>query len=372
MDSKKRIYLDIHILQTVPPSCVNRDDTGSPKTARYGGVTRARVSSQAWKRAVRLMFRDMFSKDEVGIRTKRVVELVKEHITALKPDAEKPEKLAAEALDNAGVKLSKDKTGTDALFFISAAQASALAKLAVAGEKATKKKATKKNGNNENPYQKALKDDPSVDIALFGRMVASDPSLNYDAAAQVAHAISTHEVRNEFDYFTAMDDLAPEDNAGAAHLDTTEFNSCTMYRYATAGIHELAGHLGAEEAVRAAVNFVRAFCLSMPTGKQNSFANRTAPEAAYVAIRKDQPVNLAGAFERPVRSFAGGYEEPSEEALAAYAQKTYGTFVEAPKAAFVVGGGEKLDELGRRVSLEGLVKELEAVLGEMLKENAGD
>ena len=360
MDSKKRIYLDIHILQTVPPSCVNRDDTGSPKTARYGGVTRARVSSQAWKRAVRLMFRDMFSKDEVGIRTKRVVELVKERITALKPDAEKPEKLAADALSNAGVKLAKDNAGTDALFFLSAAQASALAKLAVAGE------------NDKNAYKQALKDNPSVDIALFGRMVASDPSLNYDAAAQVAHAISTHEVRNEFDYFTAMDDLAPEDNAGAAHLDTTEFNSCTMYRYATAGIHELAGHLGAEEAVRAAVNFVRAFCLSMPTGKQNSFANRTAPEAAYVTIRKDQPVNLAGAFERPVRSFAGGYEEPSEEALAAYAQKTYGTFVEAPKATFVVGGGEKLDELGHRVSLDGLVKELEAVLGEMLKENAGD
>ena len=360
MDSKKRIYLDIHILQTVPPSCVNRDDTGSPKTARYGGVTRARVSSQAWKRAVRLMFRDMFSKDEVGIRTKRVVELVKERITALKPDAEKPEKLAADALSNAGVKLAKDNAGTDALFFLSAAQASALARLAVAGE------------NDKNAYKQALKDNPSVDIALFGRMVASDPSLNYDAAAQVAHAISTHEVRNEFDYFTAMDDLAPEDSAGAAHLDTTEFNSCTMYRYATAGIHELAVHLGDEEAVRAAVNFVWAFCLSMPTGKQNSFANRTAPEAAYVTIRGDQPVNLAGAFERPVRSFAGGYEEPSEEALAAYAQKTYGTFVEAPKAAFVVGGGEKLRELGHRVSLDGLVKELEAVLGEMLKENAGD
>lgn len=360
MDSKKRIYLDIHILQTVPPSCVNRDDTGSPKTARYGGVTRARVSSQAWKRAVRLMFRDMYSKDEVGVRTKRAVELVKEYITALKPDADKPEKLAADALTNAGVKLSKDNAGTDALFFMSAAQASALAKLAAAGEK------------DKNAYKQALKDSPSVDIALFGRMVASDPSLNYDAAAQVAHAISTHEARNEFDYFTAMDDLAPEDNAGAAHLDTTEFNSCTMYRYATVGLHELAAHLGAEGAVRAALNFVRAFCLSMPTGKQNSFANRTAPEAAYVTIRGDQPVNLAGAFERPVRSFSGGYEEPSEEALACYALKTYGTFVEAPEAAFVVGGGEKLWELGRRVSLEGLVKELEAVLCEMLKEDAGD
>ena len=360
MDSKKRIYLDIHILQTIPPSCVNRDDTGSPKTARYGGVMRARVSSQAWKRAVRLMFRDLFPKDEVGIRTKRVVELVKEHITALKPDADKPEELALKALRDYAKLIPKNKVVTDALLFISAAQASALAKLAAAGEK------------DKNAYKQALKNNPSVDIVLFGRMLASDPSLNYDAASQVAHAISTHEVRNEFDYFTAMDDLAPEDNAGAAHLDTTEFNSCTMYRYATAGIHELAAHLGAEEAVRAALNFVRAFCLSMPTGKQNSFANRTAPEAAYVAIRGDQPVNLAGAFERPVRSFAGGYEEPSEEALAGYAQKTYGTFVEAPEAAFVVGGGEKLWELGRRVSLEGLVKELEAVLCEMLKEDAGD
>lgn len=360
MDSKMRIYLDIHILQTVPPSCVNRDDTGSPKTARYGGVTRARVSSQAWKRAVRLMFRDLFPKDEVGVRTKRVVELVKEHITGLRPDADKPEKLAAEALKNAGVKLTKDDSGTDALLFMSAAQASALAKLAVAGEK------------DKNAYKQALKESPSVDIALFGRMLASDPSLNYDAASQVAHAISTHEVRNEFDYFTAMDDLAPEDNAGAAHLDTTEFNSCTMYRYATVGLRELAGHLGAEEAVRAALNFVRAFCLSMPTGKQNSFANRTAPEAAYITIRGDQPVNLAGAFERPVRSFSDGYEEPSEKALVEYAAKTYGIFVEAPEAAFVVGGGEKLGELGCRVSLEGLVKELEARLGDMLKEDAGD
>ena len=55
MDTK-RLYVDFHVLQTVPPSCVNRDDTGSPKTAVYGGATRARVSSQAWKHAIRKMF----------------------------------------------------------------------------------------------------------------------------------------------------------------------------------------------------------------------------------------------------------------------------------------------------------------------------
>ena len=170
MDSKKRIYLDIHILQTVPPSCVNRDDTGSPKTARYGGVTRARVSSQAWKRAVRLMFRDMFPEDEIGVRTKQVIELVKEHITALKPDADEPEKLARKTLSNAIKKFDENISDIDTLFFLSLAQASALAELAVAGEK------------DKKAYKQALKDNPSVDIALFGRMVASDPSLNYDAA----------------------------------------------------------------------------------------------------------------------------------------------------------------------------------------------
>ena len=76
MSNKAKLYVDVHVLQTVPPSCVNRDDTGSPKTAVYGGVTRARVSSQAWKRAMRLMFRELFSEEQVGLRTKRATELV--------------------------------------------------------------------------------------------------------------------------------------------------------------------------------------------------------------------------------------------------------------------------------------------------------
>ena len=39
---ERRLYVDLHVIQTVPPSCINRDDTGSPKTAVYGGATRAR------------------------------------------------------------------------------------------------------------------------------------------------------------------------------------------------------------------------------------------------------------------------------------------------------------------------------------------
>ena len=277
---KKRLYVDFHILQTVPPSCINRDDTGSPKTAVYGGVTRARVSSQAWKHAMRAAFAENAQLD-VGKRTKKAAELVKAQILALAPELD-ADKLAKKALENAGIK--SDDKGTKALFFMSTAQAKALAELAVEGS------ADKKQ------YRDALKAAPSMDMALFGRMVADDPSLNYDAAAQVAHSISTHAVQNEYDYFTAVDDCQAEDNAGAGHLGTVEYNSSTLYRYATVNVMELAGQLGAAQAAETVRAFGEAFLFSMPTGKQNTFANRTLSDAVYVTLREDQPVNLCGAF----------------------------------------------------------------------------
>ena len=335
------LYIDIHVLQTVPPSCVNRDDTGSPKTAVYGGVTRARVSSQAWKRAIRKEFGD-----EVGIRTKKIVDLVARKIAEQSPEqgAQKAQKLAIEALKKAGlnVKEKNPEKGTDALFFMSDDQAAALAKLICAGEK------------SENAYKNALIESPSVDMVLFGRMAASDPSLNYDAAAQVAHSISTHEVRNEFDYFTAMDDLGDEDSAGAGHIGTTEFNSSTLYRYATVNVREAAEWL-AEDTPRAIRSFVNAFLCSMPTGKQNSFANRTAPDCVYVAVRRDQPVNLAGAFERPITS-REGYAAASEAKLAEYAEETYDRFVDKPALALCVSrhadNWVNAENLGREQLLE--------------------
>lgn len=114
----------------------------------------------------------------------------------------------------------------------------------------------------------------------------------------MAHSISTHTVQNEFDYFTAVDDCAPEDNAGAGHLGTVEYNSATLYRYATVNVLELVRTLGAEQAAQTVRAFGEAFIRSMPTGKQNSFANRTLPDAVYVTLRQDQPVNLCGAFEK--------------------------------------------------------------------------
>ena len=120
MGTKDRLYVDIHVLQTVPPSCVNRDDTGSPKTAVYGGATRARVSSQSWKRAVRTMFRDIFPEKDLGVRTKRIVGMVADEIRRL-GGREDAEEAAKRILENAGLKIKSVEKGTDALFFISRA-----------------------------------------------------------------------------------------------------------------------------------------------------------------------------------------------------------------------------------------------------------
>ena len=349
----KRLYVDFHILQTVPPSCINRDDTGSPKTAVYGGVTRARVSSQAWKHAMRAAFAENARLD-VGKRTKKAAELVKEQILVLDPEQKKADKMAKEALKYVGIK-SDDKKGTDALIFISSAQAKALAELVVGG-------CTK-----DEEYEEALIENPSADMVLFGRMVAQKASLKYDAAARVAHSISTHAVQNEYDYFTAVDDCQVEDNAGAGHLGTVEYNSSTLYRYATVNVMELAGRLGAAQAAETVRAFGEAFLFSMPTGKQNTFANRTLPDAIYVTLREDQPVNLCGAFERAVPRSAQGYAAPSKAALVQYAQQMYSSFAEAPAQSFTVGSG--LEELAPAQTAKAMLDALEKAVRDALAGN---
>ena len=220
--------------------------------------------------------------------------------------------------------------------------------------------------DDKKQYKEALTNTPSVDMVLFGRMVADDPSLNYDAAAQVAHSISTHAVQNEYDYFTAVDDCAAEDSAGAGHLGTAEYNSSTLYRYATVNALELLENLGAEKVPEVIAAFGEAFAKSMPTGKQNSYANRTLPDAVYIAVREDQPVNLCGAFEKAVGKSYQGYVEASKCALKNYASYVYENFADAPVKSFVVGNG--MEELGAQLPLKTVFAELKDTVAELLSE----
>ena len=303
MTGNNRLFLDIHVIQTVPPSNINRDDTGSPKTAQYGGTRRARVSSQAWKKAMRDYFNENGAQENVGVRTLEAPQYIANEITRLDPERSQEDalKMAETAINDANIKTQGGKT--KALFFIGSEQAKALAREVLRGTE------------DKKILQEILNNNPAVDIALFGRMVADDPSLNEDASAQVAHAISTHAVQTEFDFFTAIDDLQPEDNAGAGMLGTIEFNSSTMYRYANVAVHELYRQLGdKEQTLNALKLFIEAFANSMPTGKSNTFANQTLPQAVLVTARGDRPVNLVSAFEEPVKS-SDGYAQKSIEKL---------------------------------------------------------
>ena len=370
-----RTLIDIHILQTVPPSNLNRDDTGSPKTAIYGGVRRSRVSSQAWKRATRTAFQSMLDASEFGVRTRRIVELVADEIKSESPQlAKRADELATATFAAMGIKTTppkKDEPGEAGyLIFLSRRQIQALARAAIAAAK-TKDLA----GALKQSDLKALADhEHSVDIALFGRFVAEQVDMSVDAAAQVAHAISVHPVETEFDYFTAVDDYLQESESGAGMIGTVEFNSSTLYRYAAVDVNRLADNLGDTAAARRAVEaFVESFVRSMPTGKQTTFANRTLPEAVVVMVRDSQPINLVGAFENPVReSERAGRVKQAAEALRDEAADTARAYDETPIASWVTRVGDdtvSLDDLGTSLSLAELVSAVGDLVSTRLEES---
>lgn len=347
--SKERLFLDVHVIQTIPPSNINRDDTGSPKTAQYGGVKRTRVSSQAWKRAMRKYFLENGNKSNVGVRTKDIVSYLANKIIKLKNEIniEDAMGIADKIFNEAGVKTKDQKS--KALFFLGDKQAENLAKLAL--EENYKKETLKE----------VLSNHPAIDIALFGRMVADDPMLNEDASSQIAHAISTHGIQNEFDFFTAADDLSPDDNAGAGMLGTIEYNSSTLYRYGNIALHELKSQLNDSYVTINSVKlFVEAFSNSMPTGKINTFANQTFPQFIAVSLRKDRPVNLVSAFETPIKS-NDGYVNKSIDKLAEEFIKSE-KFVEKPLLTIYLSlnPNEKMVNYGQSVDS---LQELLALLG---------
>lgn len=322
----KRLFLDIHAIQTLPPSNINRDDTGSPKTAQYGGITRARVSSQSWKKAMRDYFKETSDAANVGTRSLDVVRYLAGKIQKEKDMSDEEALNLAETAFNAlGIKTSDKKV--KALFFLGNSQAMKLAKVVVSHLGADNKLDAK--DLDKKVLSEILRKNPAIDIALFGRMVADNPSLNEDASSQVAHAISTHPVQTEFDFFTAVDDLAPEDNAGAGMLGTIEFNSSTLYRYANVSVHELSRQLkDKDNTLNTLKLYIEAFAKSLPTGKVNTFANQTLPQALVVSLREDRPVNLVTAFEEAIHS-QDGYVKKSLDKLYKEYEKVE-KFVEKP------------------------------------------
>lgn len=296
-------FVQLHLLTSYPPANLNRDDLGRPKTAMMGGEPRLRVSSQSLKRAWRTssVFEESL-KDHVGTRTKTMgVEVFK----ALKEKGISKKEAAdwAKAIAEQFGKLKKaDRTNEMQEFEIEQ-----LAHFSPEEEQAIQALiellAERKTKPEDNELALLRQHHTAADIALFGRMLASKPLYNTEAAAQVAHAISVHSVVVEDDFFTAVDDLNKgEDDAGAAHLGETEFAAGLFYLYLCIDKQLLIDNLSGDEALanKTLAALIESAATVSPNGKQNSFASRARTSYLLCETGKQQPRSLSVAFLKPI------------------------------------------------------------------------
>ncbi|MEO1637157.1 MAG: type I-E CRISPR-associated protein Cas7/Cse4/CasC [Cyanobacteria bacterium J06631_9] len=313
------MQFEIHVLQSFPPANLNRDENGMPKSTVFGGRPRARISSQCQKRAVRLHYQrhSDLNPDNFANRSRSWLSQLKPLLIEADIAEDQAEIVAKLALSHLGAgedpkKPSKTKT----ILFLGQTEIAAIADIliknwdAIAPGLAGKTPALpKKDPNIGKVIEKSLATTGKPgDVALFGRMMASLPSVNVDAAVQMAHAISVNKLQQEFDFFTAVDDLSDtsdldgnDDDSGADHLGETGYNSSAYYRFTVVDTQQLQKNLGGNEQVAIITRaFSEAFIQAIPTGHQNGFAAHSLPAAVMVVVRKGQPISLVDAFEDPV------------------------------------------------------------------------
>ncbi len=330
------VHIEFHILQSFPVTCLNRDDVGAPKTAMIGGSLRARVSSQCWKRQIRLTMHQLGVPH--GSRTKLIAPLIAEacrekgaseeqaracgdkfeQVFIKKKPSRKPKKSREDQEPTANEEASGHEK-TDTLLFLSprdtARIAEAFAAKGFVPEAVISQKDAKKQAKEVADLLSAFfKTTDAFDIALFGRMVAQAADLNIQAAASFAHAISTHRVSNEVEFFTALDDL--QDDPGAAHMGSLEFNSATYYRYVNLDLGQLWQTLAGRNLPDAVEAFTKALFLALPAARQATQSGASPWEFAKVLVRKGQRLQIP--FETAVKAKDGGFLQPSKAALTSY------------------------------------------------------
>jgi CRISPR system Cascade subunit CasC len=317
--------IELHILQSFPVSCLNRDDVGAPKTATFGGATRARISSQCLKRAIRLQAKELCPELFKGERSKLIIrpiaEAAEKHGAPADKALEVSKKFCDElaTFDESAFKQNPNILKVKTLMFLSPSEREEIGKelATILKESKDAKALDKKIKSAASKVQEAkLKD--AADIALFGRMVATDHSLTVEGAAMFSHALSTHRADNDIDFYTAVDDrqredptVEEEDRAGSGMMGTLEFTSAVYYRYVGLNLGLLGddshlGALSAEDRRTVVDTFLRAAILAVPGARKNSMNAHTLPGYVLGLVKdKGQPLQLVNAFEKPVSSKSG-------------------------------------------------------------------
>ena len=350
------MILELHVIQNFAPSKLNRDDTNSPKSCEFGGARRARISSQCIKRSLRREFQTsgLLDAQRLAIRSKRFKDELVQRLAAEGKPADQASAVVQAALTSIGIQTGSDGK-SQYLLFLGRGEVDAIYELCLEhwsvllseyreGQK-KKEAATDAMKRLKTELLERLDGGRAVDLALFGRMLADLPEKNIDAASQVAHAISTNRVVPEFDYYTAVDDLKPDDTAGADMIGTVEFNSACFYRYLNVDVGQLVENLqgDTELAVAAIGALLDAVRDAVPTGKQNSFAAHNPPSFMFALIRDQGAWSLANAFLKPVEA---GRDTDLAAASIRALDKHWGELTRVygdpatTKAVVVVGDGE--------------------------------
>lgn len=318
--------IELHILQSFPVSCLNRDDVGAPKTAFFGGCQRARVSSQSWKRPIRDLAKEELPDLFAGQRTRFLIRSLEELYIKYNLEAEQAQKLAAVTADSLGKLDDLKKGNVKTLLYFSPQELEAVVSAMLEMEykalldqvndetinKKNKEKAQKELKKLTDKAAKNLKNKvkDSADIAIFGRMVASDHSLMIEGAGLFSHALSTHSVSNEIDFFSAVDDNNIIGDEGAAHIGTLEYNSACYYRYIGLNLDLLKdpdhlGHFSDEERSQVITTFLKSAIMAVPSARKNSMFGFNLPAFVLGLNRSGQPLSLVNAFEKPIQSSRG-------------------------------------------------------------------
>lgn len=343
------MYISLHALQSIPPSCLNRDEMNRPKTCVYGQVERMRISSQCFKAAMRKYFNDHIDERWLGFRTKYVPQKLAEEISCQKPElsAEEAMELSIHCLKQLGLKPTEvEEEGEkvmklSALILISNVQIRKLAEVASRhgmgalswDAKSPEAKEMKKE------LVQAMQNGNSVDLALFGRMVADNKTLGVEGCMSVGQIIGVSELIRQDDFYTAVDELNPRQDGGAGMMDDTYFVSDVVYRYASMNTDELEANLCDDSDIVNMVieDVIRAFVCAEPSARQHSMATHVPPEYVRVELR-DTPMSYASAYETPVDS----YDNLMADAVEKLEQKVQ-TFAKAyskPSHAFVLNLSE--------------------------------
>jgi CRISPR system Cascade subunit CasC len=332
-------FVNFHVLISHSPSCLNRDDMNMQKDAVFGGKRRVRISSQSLKRAIRKSDYYAANIGEASIRTI--------NLSALRSQLHQrlADQFPPELIDRTLTLLSGKAIDDDATVKGDAVTPWVVSEFAWFCEQVRN---ADDEGLDDKKLAKQLKNDvaamhanlqQAVDVALSGRMATSGLMSELgkvDGAMSIAHAITTHSVDSDIDWFTAVDDLQ---ELGSGHMDTQEFSAGVFYRYASLNLSQLQENLGGVDRAKAldiAAHLAHMLATETPNAKQRTFAAFNPADLVMVNF-SDVPVSLANAFEAPVKADREGYLKPSVQALTEYWNRVaHGYGLDGPAALFAL------------------------------------